>query len=161
MAYLEEIPAYKEDILNAFIENKKIVEYIGNTDSDIEDPVDMIGKNIFPNPYVPDTQIVNKTYICLDIYVPRVHNKLFKDIQIVVDVFSHKGVSNYNGKSRVDLINIEIDKILNGNPEFGIDEVELISLLPYIPNKDFAGKQMIYKVPNFNQRRCRHNEHRI
>lgn len=121
----------------------------------------MVGKNIFPNPYIPDTQSQVRTYICLDIYVPRVKDRIFKDVQIVLNIFSHKDVSTYEGKSRVDLINIEVDKVLNGNMDFGIDAVELISVMPYTPNNNFFGKQIIYNVQNFNQRRCKHNEHKI
>lgn len=157
MAYLEEIPIYKSDMLRAFVGNENIVTYINN--ANIDDPVDLIGENIFPNPYIPDTQSEVKNYICMDIYVPRVKDMLFKDVQIVVNIFSHKNSSTYKGKSRVDLINIEVDKILNGNFDFGIDKVDLVSVMPYIPNSSFFGKQIIYTVPNFNQRRCKHNEH--
>lgn len=121
----------------------------------------MVGINIFPNPYIPDTQSQVKTYICLDIYVPKIKDKLFKDVQIVVDIFSHKSASTYGGKSRVDLICIEVDKFLNGNMDFGIDSVDLVSVLPYCPGADFFGKQIIYNVQNINQRRCKHNEHKI
>ena len=56
MAYLEEIPSYKDDLLHAFIENENIITLIGSKDQNIQDPVDLIGENIFPNPYVPDIQ---------------------------------------------------------------------------------------------------------
>ena len=161
MAYLEEIPEYKTDLLQSFINNEKIVTYIGNKDKEIQDPVDLIGINVFPFPYVPDTETEVKTYICMDIYVPRVKDMIFKDVQIVLNIFSHKEMGTYKGKSRVDLINIEVDKILNGSYDFGIDKVDLVSVMPYVPNSKFSGKQIIYNVPNFNQRRCKHNEHKV
>ena len=161
MAYLEEIPEYKTDLLQSFINNEKIVTYIGNKDKEIQDPVDLIGINVFPFPYVPDTETEVKTYICMDIYVPRVKDMIFKDVQIVLNIFSHKEMGTYKGKSRVDLINIEVDKILNGSYDFGIDKVDLVSVMPYVPNSKFSGKQIIYNVPNFNQRRCKHNGHKV
>lgn len=161
MAYLEEIPEYKTDLLHSFINNEKIVTYIGNKDKEIQDPVDLIGINVFPFPYVPDTETEVKTYICMDIYVPKVKDMIFKDVQIVLNIFSHKEMGTYKGKSRVDLINIEVDKILNGSYDFGIDKVDLVSVMPYVPNNKFSGKQIVYNVPNFNQRRCKHNEHKV
>lgn len=161
MAYLEEIPEYKNDLLIAFANNADIRTYIHNLSDKVRDPVDLIGENIFPTPYIPDVQSEVKTYLCLDVYVPRVRDKIFKDVQIVINIFSHKQMSTYKNKSRVDLINIEVDKILNGNPDFGIDRAELVSVMPYIPNNNFFGKQIIYNVPNFNQRRCKHIEHKI
>lgn len=159
MAYLEEIPKYKNDLLNTFIDTQNIVTYIGNTEINYVD--ELIGINIFPNPYIPDTQSKVRTYLCMDIYVPRIQDKFFKDVQIVINIFSHKDGTSYKGKSRVDLLSIEVDKILNGNQEFGIDGINLVSVMPYIPNDKFFGKQLVYNVINFNQRRCKHNEHKI
>lgn len=161
IAYLEEIPMYKDDLLHAFIENDKIITYIDSHDENVQDPVDLIGTHIFPNPYIPDTETAVKVYLCMDIYVPRVQDMIFKDVQIVINIFSHKKMSTYKSKSRVDLLNIEVDKVLNGNMDFGVDAVKLVSVMPYIPNNNFFGKQIVYNVPNFNQRRCKHNEHKI
>lgn len=161
MAYLEEIPEYKTNLLKAFVDNKNIVTYIDNQSKEIYDSADLIGVNIFPFPYIPDTQTEVMTYICLDIYVPKVRDKIIKDVQIVVNIFSHKEKSTYMGRSCVDMICIEIDKILNGNMDFGIDAADLVSVTPYTPNINHFGKQMIYNVPNFNQKRCIHNEHKI
>ena len=158
MAYLEEIPEYKDDILKTFIEKPNIITYIDNKDAL---PIDLIGENIFPYPYIPHVQEDVRVFISLDVYVPRTRDKLIKDVQIVINVFAHKDKSLYKGKSRVDLLTIEIDKIMNGNYNFGIDAVELVSVLPYNPNMNYFGKQMIYNVQNLNQRRCRSNEHKL
>lgn len=158
MAYLEEIPEYKDDILKTFIEKPNIVTYI---DSKEALSIDLIGENIFPFPYVPGVQEEVKAFITMDIYVPRTRDKLIKDVQIVINVFTHKDKSLYKGKSRVDLLSIEIDKIMNGNYNFGIDAVDLVSVLPYNPGANYFGKQFIYNVQNLNQRRCRSNEHKI
>lgn len=158
MAYLEEIPEYKSSILKTFISNENIITYIDNS-SVI--PVDLIGENIFPFPYVPQTQDEVRMFLCVDVYVPKVRDKLLKDVQIVVNVFGHKDKSLYKGKSRIDLMAVEVDKILNGNYDFGIDAVELISVMPYCPHMNYFGKQLIYNVQHFNQRRGRGNEHKI
>lgn len=157
MAYLEEIPAYKNTLIRALIDNPKIVEYIGRTD--ITDPTDLIGQNIYPFPYVPSTQEEAKTYICCDLYVPRVYDMVHKDIQIEIRVFSHKGIGTYQGKSRVDLLSIELDKMLNGSQNYGIDAAQLKYVSPYIPNDSYFGKTLVYVSYNFNQNRGRGNEH--
>lgn len=159
MAYLEEIPKYKDALLRSLIANEKIIEYIGRTD--IEDPTDLIGVggNIYPYPYVPSTQEEARTYICFDIYVPSVQDMMFKDIQIAISVFSHKDVGSYQGKSRVDLIAIELDKLLNGNQDYGIDAAQLKQVSPYLPNDSYFGKTLFYRAYNLNQNRGRGNEH--
>ncbi len=162
MAYLEKIPDYKSNLINELVNSQNIIKYItGNSLGEYFNPDDLIGNNIFPNPYIPNAQSDAKTYICIDIYIPNVKDKYFNTIQIVVNVFSHNESTEYDGKSKVDLINIEIDKILNGNQNYGIDGVDLVSVMPYLPNDNFFGKQLIYNVQNLNQRRCKHNEHKL
>lgn len=161
MAYLEEIPEYKLDLLKLFVANDNIVKYIDSKDKTVEDAVDLIGKHVFPMHYIPDTETETKVYLCLDIFVPRVKDRMFKTAQIVINVFAHKDKTLVGYDSRVDMINIEIDKLLNGNMDFGIDEIELSSVSPYHPQTKFVGKQLVYNVMNFNQRRCKHNEHKV
>lgn len=161
MAYLEEIPVYKNAFLQALIDNQNIVTFLGNTGESVTQPADLIGVNIHPTPYIPDTPDAVMTYICFDVYVPKVKDRFYKDVQMIINIFSHKNQAPLNGKSRVDLLNIEVDKLLNGNMDYGIDAVELVSVLPYIPNNTYYGKQMIYNIPDFNQRRCRHHEHTL
>ena len=161
MAYLEEIPKYKDALLRSLIANPKIVEYIGRTD--LEDPTDLVGTggNIYPYPYIPSTQDEARTYICFDVYVPSVQDMMFKDIQIAISVFSHKTIGSYQGVSRVDLLAIEIDKLINGNQDYGIDAAQLKQMSPYIPNDSNYEKTMFYRAYNLNQNRGRGNEHPI
>lgn len=166
MAYLEEIPKYKNDLLYELYTNEKIIKYL---DEDEIDGYDLINKNIFPYPYIPNVETEVKTYIAFDVYVPRVQDKMFKTVQVVINLFSHKDVGTCTQiigdtcicDTIVDKLCIEIDKILNGSFDYGVDEVQLVSVMPYIPNPIFFGKTLIYNVPNFNQRRCKHNEHKI
>lgn len=155
MAYLENIPIYKNTLIRALIDNPKITEYIGRIGVD---PDELIGSNIYPFPYIPSTQETAKTYICCDIYVPRVQDMMFKDVQLVINVFSHKTIGTYYGKSRVDLLTSEIDKMLNGNQDYGIDAAQLKQVTPYIPNDLYFGKTMYYTALNFNQNRGQCNE---
>lgn len=153
----------KKQLLQAIINNERIVDIIGNGEvaAGKFDPADLIGENVFPYPYIPETQADVKTCICFDIYAPRIEDKIFKTVQIVLNIFSHKNEKTYKNDVRVDILNVEMDKILNGNYGYGIDSVELKSVLPYCPNNNYYGKQLVYNVLKLNQKGCIHNEHKV
>ena len=157
MAYLEVIPRYKDKLFEQFTQNLTISRHTSQ---------------ILPYPFVPNEQTQNGTYLAFDLYVPQVRDKHLKDLQIVVNVFSHKEQicheqnlyeqgsqeessdtqASAPGENRVDLICAEIDRILNGNRDFGIDGVSLVSVLAHSPAKDYYGKQLTYAALDFNQK---------
>ena len=55
------------------------------------------------------------------------------------------------GYTRVDKLQSIIDKMLNGNKQFGIEEIELKSNVPLVVNNTHRGKTLYYQVLNFNQ----------
>ncbi len=135
MAYLEEIIRYKTKLLAQFDQNKTVSEH---------------ADQILSYPFIPG-QTQKGTYVTFDMYVPQIRDKHLKDLQIVVNVFSHgEHVSESN---RVDLLCGEIDGMLNGSPDFGIEDVKLVSVLPYSPAENYYGKQLTYAILDFNQKK--------
>lgn len=157
MAYLEEVYQAKNKIITLLLNDTEIVKTI---DPDfIEIPDDLINENVYRSLYIPDAQSEAKTYICLEIEVPKIYNKLIKYLDIHIWIFSSQSISDTgNGYTRVDYIQSRIDKIMNGNYDFGIDEVGLRSSYIFRPNAKFGGKELIYRVPEFNQKRCGEND---
>lgn len=152
MAYLEEIYQNKNKIINLLINSQEIVDTINNTS--IETADELIGQNVFRNLYIPDTQSEAKTYICIEIYITRVTDKLIKKADIHFWIFSHQSISDTGlGYTRVDYIQSQIDRIMNGNYNFGIDSVNLIGSNMFKPNANFGGVELIYRVTDFNQDR--------
>lgn len=138
MAYLKEIPRYKAKLLESFTNNQELSK------PDIQ---------IFPFFFVPNEQAQKGIYLTFDLYVPQIRDKNLKDIHIVVNVFSHKEHIVNGENNQVDVLCSEIDGILNGSQDFGIDHVNLVSVLSYSPAENYYGKQLIYAVLDFNQKR--------
>jgi hypothetical protein len=149
MAYLEEIIDTKNDIVNKLITNEIIVQML---DTKVESPDELIGKNIFKDLYIPDTQSEAKTYICLGVFVNKIQNQIIKYLEIHFWIFSHQNVMDTGlGYTRVDKIQSEIDKIMNGSYQFGIDQAQLKGSYQYKVLQDFTGVELVYDVPNLNE----------
>jgi hypothetical protein len=150
MAYLEEVMTVKNDIINKLINSKPIVDTINNTS--VDSPSDLIGQNIFRDLYIPDTASEAKTYICLGVFVTKITNQLIKYLDLHFWIFTHQSIMDTGLEySRVDKLQSEIDKLMNGSYQFGIDKAELKGSYQFRPNINFGGVELIYKVPNLNQ----------
>lgn len=152
MAYLEEVMTVKNDIINKLINSKPIVDTINNTS--IEAPDQLIGKNIYRDLYVPsdESDFEAKTYICLGVFVTKITNQLIKYLDLHFWIFTHQNILDTGlGYSRVDKIQSEIDKIMNGSYQFGIDKAELKGSYQFRPTASYGGVELVYRVPNLNQ----------
>lgn len=150
MAYLQEIYENKTAIIKLLVNSESIVDTINNMDIETSD--ELIGQNIFRDLYIPDVASTAKTYICIGIFAPNIIDKLIKNVNIYFWVFSHQDIMDTGkGYTRVDFIQSEIDKIMNGNYNFGIDNVNLKYSKPFKPNAKFGGVELLYQVEDLNQ----------
>lgn len=150
MAYFEEVMTVKNNIINKLINSKPITDTINNMT--VETPDQLIGQNIYRDLYIPDTASEAKTYICLGVFVTKVTNQLIKYLNLHFWIFSHQNVMDTGlGYSRVDKIQSEVDKLMNGSYQFGIDKAELKGSYQFRPNINFGGVELVYKIPNLNQ----------
>lgn len=150
MAYFEEVMAVKNDIISKLINSKPIVDTINNTS--IEAPDQLIGKNIYRDLYIPDTSSEAKTYVCLGVFVTKFDGRLIKYLDLHFWIFAHQNIMDTGlGYSRVDKIQSEVDKLMNGSYQFGVDKAELKGSYKFRPNATHGGVELVYRVPNLNQ----------
>jgi len=153
MANLQQIMDYKTDLIRLFVNCEEIVNTIDNPN--IETPDELINQNIFKDLYIPDVQSATKTYICIGAYVYKVKDDLNLSVELHIWVFTHQDIMNTAfGYTRVDYIQNQIDKLLNGNFHYGIDEIRLVSSKMFRPNAKFGGVELVYIIPDINQSRC-------
>lgn len=151
MAYLEEIYEIKNKVIDLIVNSQNITKVIDNSDFPNKE---LIGENIFRDLYIPDVDSTAKTYICVTAVVNKVMQKLYKNVDLHFYIFTHQDIMDLNDKyTRVDCIQSEIDKIMNGSFNFGIDSVVLKGSYSFRPNSKFGGVELIYSIPNLNQDR--------
>ena len=130
MGRLSEISVYKNTILTKLIENENIVKAIGNINSDfldtpsITNPRELLFKNIFPFPYIPDAQEEQKCYITMKFKLQRSGN-MFKLGEIFLYVFAHQDILKTEyPELRTDYILNELDEMFNETRDLGIGELQ-------------------------------------
>ena len=72
---LKDIGVYKNRLLTTIMNSDDVCEVILGTGYDKTDVDEqLIYKHIFPYLYVDDTQTEAKTYVCIEVSVPRTHD---------------------------------------------------------------------------------------
>lgn len=129
--------------------------------------------HIFDYDFVDDTITQEKTFLFVDIDVDSVERTMFAGFDLSVYVLTSKSLVRLNDSTtptveeveqngyfagrygnRVDTLCAAVDRLLNGNSDFGIGDVTPAPqgyYVPYCPNSHFYGKRLKYRVKVYNE----------
>lgn len=159
MANSFEIIKYKQQIGSMLINCPEIVELINK--DEIEEPEDLIGKNIFNFIRYPNAPEEEITFIAFEVDVPEVYsdrNYLFKQLTITFYIVSHERLmptDDVSGGVRNDLIAAYIDKLFNGYEGIGKKELRLISNTAQAISVKHRCRIMKFVADDLNNSRCK------
>lgn len=158
-----EIIQYKNRIIKDLLHNEDESlsrDLVSAIDSDFlgaED--DLIYRNVFPYSRIPDTQTEARSYITMTVDMPRVSTKnyFFKDMVITIHVIVHeekmKMPANYSA-NRADYIGSIINKMFNGNKNYGNVALEYVSDVEEILLNKFFVRSIRFRCNELNTVRC-------
>ena len=149
--HLEEVPKYRDTIVESICKCSEIINLIRPSELPDLSVSDMVDRFIFPYDRIIEKTSEVGVYICFDIVVPRVINHAFDDFRIVIRVIAHNRRMRTPKGLVTDLICSEIDKIINGSNGFGIGKVEFKNWEPFNPAEGFYGRTLIYRTVDFNR----------
>ena len=152
---LKDIGVYKNRLLTTIMNSEDICELILGKGYDKENIDEkLVYSHVFPYLYVDDTQTETKTYICVEVSVPRTMDFTYKDMTIDVWCYCHKGIMKYSKKgflgTRADIASDMIDRLLNSSNNYGIGRLRLVSCIPLNISKTHYGRHLTYKCAEFN-----------
>lgn len=155
MSYLKEVMAYKRNLTSAIVSNRDIVQILSTANTQATD--DLLNDNIYPFLYIPDTATSREIYICVDIDVPRVKNKVCEAMQVYIDIICHK-MKNLTGKgyTNIDMLQYLIAKeLLQRAEEFGLGDLDLLSSsgIVKLPS-DYVGRELVFTATNIRIAGC-------
>lgn len=152
--YLRELGLYKHTIFTKIRNSDDIKEILLDKNYDVNIVDDLLDEHIFPYLYVPDTQTVAKTYICVDVIVPRVPSIEIKNLKVIIWVFTHKSLIRYAKKgyigTRTDILSDVLDRLLDTSKEFGIGRLKLEGVDLFNSEKQYYGRILTYSASDFN-----------
>ena len=141
-----------DELLSYEIVNAINPDYIGSED-------DLIYTHVFPYLRIPEVQDEEKCYITMSVDMPRVSTKnyFFKNMVITINVIVQQDVMKmpaHYSATRMDYIASIINKIFNGNKNYGLVPLEYVSDVEDVFLKDFFIRTMRFTCDEMNTVRC-------
>jgi len=149
--YFEEVPSYRDTIMESICKCDPIIKLIRSDDKANMKVSEMPYRFIYPYGYVINKTTEAETFLCFDIYTPKVIDRTFTDFRIDFWIMAHERRMKTSKGLVTDLLTIEIDKLINGSRCFGLGRVELITWDRFIPAEDFYGRILSYRTVDFNR----------
>jgi hypothetical protein len=143
------------DICYRLIENKELCKLIANDStnpyggSDIQNPENLINNRILP--YYSNLETITDSRTVLSIYFDNIRGKppIFNGVTLNFMVLAHESLKIIEGGARVyeivDVLLESFDK-LSG---LGLGEIEFDIGRIYVPNKDYDGMILSFKITDF------------
>lgn len=150
---LEELYAYKNQLMDDLLTNETIVRLLSDDCTKIENPEALMYKQVFPFEYIPETIEHGQTFVCCDVDIQKTMNKTFLQPTLYIWIFTHKSKLRLpnGGGVRIDRLCSEIAKKINGSRDYGLGELDLYSVKRFAPISDYQGKIMTFYAKEFNR----------
>jgi len=106
---------------------------------------------VFNFEYVPDVQESSKTFLCFEVIPHKTDGDAVMQAYLYVFAYCSKYIMrNYHrdgaSGTRVDILMSDVDKILSGNPDFGIGRLRYLEGDIYKPANTYYGRMSVYEV---------------
>lgn len=161
---LSELGAYKHKVAAIFANDPDIIDVLlGKVDEDADTDEMLLGDDedscghIYEYEYVDDTNETTDTYLCIETVMVKAPTDTAYRVYLYVFAYCHKKImQSYKKKgrvgTRVDILAENVDRLLNGNKDFGIGRLRLVSNDVYKPNNSYYGRFLCYEAVDFNRK---------
>lgn len=161
--YLDDLVRYKELIINELASSKEILGLLSNNpdiDPESDEAQALVANNIFDYGYIDTTVERSDAFIMVESELVKPSSSTINQWYIYVQVVCAKSYNNLDKKifrgvqgNRRDNLVLEIDKLINGDREFGIGKLTLITVGPSSVPSTFTSSMITYDVNNFRRER--------
>lgn len=156
MSRSREITEYKRKIMSAILNNEDIINAIGEQGVTIDNADELINLCIFDYNRIPSVQEVARTYITIQVNVPRIEKgNVWREVVAVIRVIVHNDKMDLTGKgNRMDYISSLLDELFSGREDFGFGTMLITSNVEGAINEKFLARTMTYSVNDLNKVGC-------
>lgn len=141
---LKKLREYKNSIMEAIIDDHKLVQAIHNNSEDftrdlVRDPASLLYTQIFPYKWsAPEVPTRKEVYITMAFEVDRLEGGYFNDITFTIFTMVHKDIMRIDTGSdymlRSDYILERLESIFHNSRDFGIGKLQLIDTFEIFVN---------------------------
>ena len=149
MANLKKLNVCKQSVLTKILASQSITSLL-NGGTPPADPQTLLYLSVYPYLYAPEgPDAAPASFLCCDATSPRPVNKTVLEVNITLLIYAHTSKIKLADGNLIDKIAEEADELLQGCG-IGAGKLELISSVPYSPEKNFFGKMLTYKTTILN-----------
>lgn len=157
LAKFAELSEYKNTIIDRLLQSEELTKALKYSENDflaqpsVDDPSQLIYKNIFPYRFIPEANILKETFITISFRKYRLVNSRFKSGYIYLNVFTHRDLfQTVYGCTRVDYLLTKIDELLNQQRGIGMGKLEFNKMDELTVNDLYQGTYIRFKSTDFN-----------
>lgn len=142
--------------MSAILNNEDIINAVGESGITIDNSDELINLCIFDYNRIPDVQEVARTYITIQVNVPRIEKgNVWREVITVIRVIVHNDKMDLTGKgNRMDYISSLLDELFSGREDFGFGTMLITSNVEGAINTKFLARTMTYSVNDLNKVGC-------
>jgi len=151
---MEKIPSYKTDALKLLCTSKAFKRLMSNGRYPDITTKQLLENYLFPWEFIPDTTTEEAAFVCCEVDVNRVNSNITSAYILQFYIICHRRLLRMpDGEpgSRVDLLAIEINRLFNGNDQFGLGRIEVRPFNHYTPAQNFYGRCIPFIINDFNR----------
>jgi len=156
MSHSKEVTEYKRKLIYAIKNSAEIVNAIGEPDITVDNSDDLINLCLFDYNKIPSVQETARTYITIQVNVPRIDkDSIWRETVVVIRTIVHDSKMDLSGKgNRMDYISSQLDELLSGREDFGYGRLLIASNVEGAINEKFMARTMTFTSTNNNMSFC-------
>ena len=163
--YLDDLISYKENVIAALSQSQDVMGLLANNpnlDLESSEAEDIVERNIFDYDYIDGTLERHDAYVMVDDELVQPSSGTFNRWLLYVQVVCAKTFNDIDKKlfrgvkgNRRDNLARSIDVLLNGNRDYGVGKLVLMSVAPAkVPDK-FTSLLLTYEIRDFRAERVK------
>lgn len=146
---------YKQQVVSTILADKKITDAL---DPNVETG-ELLYNNIFPFGKIPGTIDEAKSYITIEVSIPKVStvNRFFKEVLLTLTVIVHDDLMKTDyGMTRLDYLGIALEELFNQKAlqGLGIGKLELVSNIEGAWTDKHSYREIRFRFSDSNGNRC-------
>lgn len=147
---MEEIPAYKTEALRLLCHSDEFRRLMANGRCPHPSVKQLLDAYLIPWEFVPDTATDEASYVCCKVDMQSVTSTYLLQFYILVHRSLMRMPDGEPG-SWADLLTIEINRLLNGNDQFGLGRAAVMPFTHYTVGSSFYGRLLSFQINDFNR----------
>ena len=163
--YLDDLISYKENVIAALSQSQDVMGLLANNpnlDLESSEAEDIVERNIFDYDYIDGTLERHDAYVMVDDELVQPSSGTFNRWLLYVQVVCAKTFNDIDKKlfrgvkgNRRDNLARSIDVLLNGNRDYGVGKLVLMSVAPATVPDKFTSLLLTYEIRDFRAERVK------